>query len=560
MNVLIIDCLAIGEEKRKFSRDFIGGGPKLIAGIMSQLRIENLNITLLRAENLIFKKDHKVNILSSYDICLISAMTMDIKSVRKVIRLWRNVNYKKAVIIGGPITSDKNLLNKINADISVFGEGEKKISSIMKLFLSSGEKLDEDYYNKLKHVNGISFRSDGTLIFTKPSLNLEEFVDIKNPKKFLEHIKQYENYETARVYVECLRGCSNYYRTNFELIGNRKCSDTCNICKEDNICDKLRCPSNIPPGCGFCSTIDSFGYPKSRKMEQIISEIEGLLKIGVKRIVLGGPDFLDYKREELIKNNILTTPNIPPEPNYEALEGLINHIVNLKPIKDKKIQIFIENVKANLCTERALKIISRIPNAIFSIGCETGSDEFARNLGRPYPPSRTLKAIKNALLSGIRVHVYFIHSLPGENVNYIKESIEFVNILYKLGVDKITIYKYREFPGSPFYLLKNKKELMKQNNKELNRYRKKLVRLIINYNKMKKEEMINQYYDVFIAESSFFNEFDAIGYIIKGGPKVLIKNAANQLGKERRVIVRSVLSDKLVQGEIDLSNDNRNKK
>jgi len=235
------------------------------------------------------------------------------------------------------------------------------------------------------------------------------------------------------------------------------------------------------------------------------------------------------------------------------LEMLINHIINLKPIRDKKAQIFIENVKANLCTDRALKILSKIPNAIFSIGCETGSDEFAYQLGRPYPPSRTLNVIKNALSSGIRVHVYFIHSLPGETVNYIKESIEFVNKLYKLGVDKITIYKYQEFPGSPFHILKNKKYLMKYNDKELNRYRKKLVRSIINYNRMKKEQMINQYFDAFIAEPSFFNKSDAIGYIIKGGPKVFIKDAANQLGKEKRVIIRKVLSDKLVQGELDLS-------
>ena len=135
-----------------------------------------------------------------------------------------------------------------------------------------------------------------------------------------------------------------------------------------------------------------------------------------------------------------------------------------------------------------------------------------------------------------------------------------VNKLYKIGIDKITIYKYQEFPGSPFYLLKNKKKLMKQNNKELNRFRKKLVRLIITFNKMKKEEMVNQYYDVFIAESSFFNKSDAIGYIIKGGPKVLVKNASNQLGKERQIKVNKVLSDKFVEGVIVSSNINRNKK
>jgi radical SAM superfamily enzyme YgiQ (UPF0313 family) len=554
MNILIVDCLAIGGQERKFSRDFIGGGPKLIAGILNQLKIENLNVKLVRAENIIFKKEHAKESISSYDACLISAMTMDIKSVKKVIRLWREVNKEKMIIIGGPITSDKNLLNKIDADISIFGEGESKICLIIELSISNGEKLNEEYYNKLKNINGIAFRYGGTHIFTEPSLKLKEFPDFQYSPQFLEQIKQYENYKTARVYVECLRGCSNYYRTSFELINNRKCLKTCTICKTGDLRNNLKCPSNIPPGCGFCSTINSFGFPKSRKIEHIISEIEVLLKIGVRRIVLGGPDFLDYKREELIENNILTTPNIPPEPNYEALHGLINHLINLKPIKEKKVQIFIENVKANLCTEKALKILSLIPNSIFSIGCETGSDEFARQLGRPYPPSKTLNAIKMALLNKIRVHVYFIHDLPGEKINYIKDSIEFINKIYKMGVDKITIYKYQEFPGSPFYLLKNKKKLMKQNNKELNRYRKKLVRLIINFNKMRKEEMVNQHHDVFLAELSFFNKSDAIGYIIKGGPKVLVKNASNLLGKERQIIVRKVLSDKFVEGVIVAKN------
>jgi radical SAM superfamily enzyme YgiQ (UPF0313 family) len=550
MNILIVDCLAIGEEKRKFSRDFIGGGPKLIAGILNQLRIKDLNIKIISAERLVFRREIPAETLSSYDICLISAMTMDVKSVKKTIQLWRKINHNKIIIVGGPITADDKLLRKLNADISVFGEGEIKIRSIIELILVYGEKLTEELYHALNEVNGISFRYDGRIYFTNPSQNLREFVDITNFNLFLEHIKQYENYNTARVYVECLRGCSNYFRTRFELIGHQKCMETCNICKKGELQASAKCPSNIPPGCGFCSTINAFGYPKSRKIEDIITEIEGLLKIGVKRIVLGGPDFLDYKREELVKDNILTTPNIPPEPNYESIEMMINHIINLKPIRDEKAQIFIENVKANLCTDRALKIISRIPNAIFSIGCETGSDKFAYQLGRPYPPSRTLNVIKNALSSGIRVHVYFIHSLPGETVNYIKESIEFVNKLYKLGVDKITVYKYQDFPGSPFHILKNKKYLLKNNDKELNRYRKKLVRLIINYNRMKKEEMINQYFEVFIAEPSFFNKADAIGYIIKGGPKVFIKDAANQLGKEKRVIIREVLSDKLVRGDL----------
>ncbi len=57
MRILIVDCLAIGEQKRKFSRDFIGGGPKLIAGVLNQSGIENLNIELFRAESIILNKE-----------------------------------------------------------------------------------------------------------------------------------------------------------------------------------------------------------------------------------------------------------------------------------------------------------------------------------------------------------------------------------------------------------------------------------------------------------------------------------------------------------------------
>jgi hypothetical protein len=62
--------------------------------------------------------------------------------------------------------------------------------------------------------------------------------------------------------------------------------------------------------------------------------------------------------------------------------------------------------------------------------------------------------------------------------------------------------------------------------------------------------MVNQHHDVFLAELSFFNKSDAIGYIIKGGPKVLVKNASNLLGKEKRIKVRKVLSDKFIEGVI----------
>jgi len=207
-------------------------------------------------------------------------------------------------------------------------------------------------------------------------------------------------------------------------------------------------------------------------------------------------------------------------------------------------------VKASLCTEKALKILAKIPNSIFSIGCETGSEKFAKELGRPFGPSETLKAVKIANSVGIRVQVYFIHSLPGEKMKYLKESIELIDKFYELGVEKITLYKYQKLPGSPFYLIQKQRDLSAENKKQLNRFRKKLVKRAINFNRMRKEEMINNTFRVILAETSIFDNSDAIGYIIRGGPKVLIKNASAQLGKEVDLKIIRMLTDKFVEGEI----------
>ncbi len=549
MNILIVDCLSVGKEKRRFSRDFIGGGPKLIAGIVNQSGIEDLFIKIKRAEDILVNNRLE---LKEFDICLISAMTMDFKAVQLVIEKWREINRTRLIIIGGPIASDPSLLNILDIDILISCEGEKKFLRVIDILKKFNFRIIQKTQEELLTVNGIIFRFGIKIFTTIPSeyLSSEEYNRLNDPIFYLKFITNYANYKSARVYVECLRGCSNYYRTKFPLQNKKQCINGCKNCEEGDLILRINCPANIPPGCGFCSTIHCFGTPKTRDAKHIIVEINGLLNLGVRRIVLGGPDFLDYSREFLTNDKILTTPSIPPEPNYMALEALIHQIIDLEPIKEQKAQIFIENVKANLCTERALNILSKIPNSIFSIGCETGSDEFAKKLGRPILPSEIFDVVKRSLRYGIRIQVYFIHSLPGETAEYLKESIDLIDKFYKIGVEKITIYKYQEFPGCPFYDLQNKSQLMNQNNKKLNQLRKKLVRRAINFNRMRKEEMIGGIYNTILAESSLFNKEEVIGYIIKGGPKILIKNLNRLIEEVIPVKIIRVISDKLVEGII----------
>ncbi len=553
MRILIVDCLSAGNGKRKFSRDFIGGGPKVIAGVLSQIKTLKAEIEIIRAEDIINPAESPdLNKLKSFDLCLISAMSMDLACVKKISTFWKKVKKNKMIILGGPISSDIQILEKVHADISIKGEGEEILLQIVNLLINSNNEMNNEICPHLRKIKGISFRFNGNIFSTgdKDPLSKEAFNKFTKPGLFINFYQFYKNYKAARIYVECLRGCSNFYRASDYYKSNGPCLKTCKVCRDEILKNRINCPRNIPPGCGFCSTIGSFGSPKSRNMELIISEIKALLKIGARRIVLGGPDLLDYKREDLVPEGILTTPEMPPLPNYHALNDLVENIINIDKVKQKEAQIFVENVKASLCTKEALKILSRIPNSVFSIGCETGSDEFAKKLGRPCFPEQILKAIVEAIKFGIRLHVYFIHSLLGEIVEYIMESIELLNKLYDLGVEKITIYKYREFPGSPFYNLNYYHKTTSKETKLLERYRKKLIKQAINFNLERKREMIGKDFDVILAEQNFINKEDAIGYILQGGPKVLVKKGNIMMGALVKARINKVISDKLVEGFI----------
>ncbi len=66
---------------------------------------------------------------------------MALKSAKKVVNLWRKVNSDKLMIIGGPIASDSNLLKKIKCNIAVKGQGEKKLTYLLKVLIKNSTNL-----------------------------------------------------------------------------------------------------------------------------------------------------------------------------------------------------------------------------------------------------------------------------------------------------------------------------------------------------------------------------------------------------------------------------------
>ncbi|MFX1294733.1 MAG: B12-binding domain-containing radical SAM protein [Promethearchaeota archaeon] len=533
MKILIVDALSSGQGSRRFTRDVISAGPRTIAGILKKFAIESKIITVEQ-----FLKKNQTIIA---DHLFISAMSMDFPAVKRIIRKWNTLpqidRTKSLKILGGPITSAQfKIFLNLDIDIGVIGEAEKVLSELILL------NIFQNTLNlkSLESIPGIIFQSSQKIIENpRPSFLSKEELNSFYPST--KHIQDYPFYRTARIFVECVRGCSNFFRTKIRLPGGRVCNN-CGTCSTGNLAKRLRCPLSIPPGCGYCSIPHLYGPPRSRSLIHIITEIKELMELGVIRFILGASDFLDYQRDELVTPKPLTDPRNPP-PNYFEIEKLLSKIADL--IAGRDIYIFIENIKASLFTEKlAVLIASYLPQTNLSIGCETGSNIHSKLLGRSSSPQEVFKAVKFAKKHNLRVHTYFIHGLPGQTLQTAIETKRFMKKLASEGIEKITVYKFKPLPMSAF------EDVLMPPPASHNKASKIIVDTAIQINREKKENYIGRIERAIVSELARGDNTKVIGYPLYGGPTILIDDAADSLGKIVQVKITKILSDKLIGGYI----------
>jgi radical SAM superfamily enzyme YgiQ (UPF0313 family) len=527
--IAVVDATAAGKGKRRFTRDAIGCGVRSVCGVLEK---NNISCKIFLAEDLLTKK-----IPAGYTSLFVSGMSMDTIAIKRVINLWRK-NNKGIVVLGGPITSElETSLLETKADLIVIGEGEVTLNEL----LVSGF-LESSDIKLLKDIPGVGYINNQGKPIINSFRKYSSKDEFQNFQASTRRIVDYPLYLSAKVYVECVRGCSNFGGTRIKLPDGRKCSE-CGYCESDSLEDRANCPESIPPGCGFCSVPSLFGPAKSRTVNQVVSEIQGLLQLGVKRIILSAPDFLDFGRDELIVPNPLINTSKPPA-NLKRIEELLVSVTSLDQIQEGKAWIETENIKASLFTERVAQILSKyLPNSSFSIGCETGSEEHSRLLGRPNTPQEVFTAVKLAHKYGLRAHVYFIHSLPGQTKAYAEETADFIRTLASF-IEKVTIYRFRPLPLSAFGDFPEPKPAIK--NPE-----SKIIADIANeVNLSKKKNLIGDIVRVIISEPNFRDEKGAMAYILRGGPMVAVQNARARIGEIATVKIIRALSEKLVLGEL----------
>ena len=526
MKILIVDALAANEGRRKFSRDAIGAGPRLIAGVCNK---NNIISKIIRVEDLL---DKDFLIISDYDYFLISAMFVDRIAVLRAIELICSKHSSASIILGGPIVSSKKELDEYNINIAVLGEGEYILNDLIQNNFS---------VRALSSEKNIIEKKGKTILIQRKEADKREIFNEFTPS--VSHITDYPDYWYSKVYVEIIRGCSNHYRG--EIVRTEGGCSNCGNCDSPDDVVTGKCPEDIPPGCGFCSVPTTFGSPRSKSIELIINEVKSLFEKGVRRIVLSAPGFLDYYRNP--ENKDIFSPT-KPSANSEKISELLSELALVRDNQKHKCSISIENIKPSLVTPKIAEIIGKhLPNTSISIGCETFDEKHSDQIGRPPSPKKALEAAKMFIKNNIQPQIYLIHSLPGETVQTLEKTKNIVQNQLKDFAEKITVYKYLPLPNSPFTItntpLPVDRHLLKIRREELKK-------AIINFNLAKKHTLIDTEIISIVAERDRTREETYICYPLHSGPAISVTTSKDILGKLVKILITGVVSDKLVSGKI----------
>ena len=205
---LIVDALASGKGVRHSTQDVIGAGPRTVAGVLES---DGLEPIIMPVEVFL---DPRTSI-ADYGLLLISGMSSDFSAVQRVVRRWRKSN-RGMVIIGGPVTSEpERVLLRAGCDIAVIGEGELSLVELLERGLRDGERPDN-----LDEVRGIGYRQKKRIVVNplRPVQPTSVFTDFLPST---DTIVGYRLFKSARVYVEAVRGCSNFHRARIGEFGEK---------------------------------------------------------------------------------------------------------------------------------------------------------------------------------------------------------------------------------------------------------------------------------------------------------------------------------------------------
>lgn len=358
------------------------------------------NIKNIRIIDRNFENITKEIIKYKPDLIGISAMTILYKDAMFYANEFKNI-LAVPIIIGGVHISTLPTSLKKCFDIGIIGEGEETFAELVELYRIKKKFKSTD----LGKINGLVFWNNGKLEITNKRELINNLDDIPIP--------DYKYIDDRYFDKKPIIGLDMVKRRGW-IITSRGCPYKCVFCSTKQLWDKVRFHSS----------------------EYIVKNIEYLLnKYDVKHIIIMDDLFsTSVKRvSELV--NVFKKKRIPEEVTFTI------------------------QARANTINDELCALLKQINVKILQFGFESGSKRILSWLkGNTVTPEINFNAIRTVQKSGMKVFGSFMFGVPGETIEDMKKTINFIKKAKDAGVNYIFIFVAIPYPATQFWTIAKERE------------------------------------------------------------------------------------------------------
>ncbi|MDD7183172.1 tRNA (N(6)-L-threonylcarbamoyladenosine(37)-C(2))-methylthiotransferase MtaB [Peptostreptococcus porci] len=189
--------------------------------------------------------------------------------------------------------------------------------------------------------------------------------------------------------------------------------------------------------CTYCIIPYARGRIRSRKMDEIVEEIENLSKNGFKEVVLTGIHVASYGKDLRDGSDILTV--LKAVHNIDGIER-----IRLSSVEPK---LFTNEFISEICSMEKLA-----PH--FHLSLQSGSDGVLQRMNRRYSAEeyKRIVEILRDRISDVSITTDVIVGFPGESN---EEFLETLGFLKELKLMHTHIFKYSPRKGTPASIMEN---------------------------------------------------------------------------------------------------------
>jgi len=198
--------------------------------------------------------------------------------------------------------------------------------------------------------------------------------------------------------------------------------------------EKTRAVVKVQDGCdrfcSYCIIPYARGRVRSRKMENIIAEVEQIVEKGIKEIVITGIHIASYGKD--FKEDI----------------GLIELLENLNKVDGLK-RIRLGSIEPTIITEEFVERLVKLEKICnhFHLSLQSGCDETLKRMNRKYT-TQEFEKVTNLLrckFENVALTTDIIVGFPGETQEEFQKTYEF---LKKIAFYKMHVFKYSQRKGT----------------------------------------------------------------------------------------------------------------